>query len=43
VVRARLDELASLDVAAPAVIVVGRVAALDLGLANVLSELVSSS
>lgn len=43
VTRARLDQLATLDVAAPAVIVVGAVAALDLGLARVVGELVAVS
>ena len=43
VLRGRLDELAALDVASPAVIVVGPVAALDLGLGSVLEELVVAS
>lgn len=42
VVRARLDELAYLDVAAPAVIVVGSVAALDVGSARLVADLVAS-
>ncbi|MDH2903505.1 MAG: uroporphyrinogen-III C-methyltransferase [Actinomycetota bacterium] len=41
VVRARLDQLADLDVIAPAVIVVGPVAALDLGLDALVDELVA--
>ena len=43
VLRARLDELADLDVVSPAVIVVGPVAALDLGLAAVVGDLVTAS
>jgi uroporphyrin-III C-methyltransferase len=43
VLRGRLDELADLDVASPAVIVVGRVAALQLGLRDVVADLVASS
>ncbi|MBW4030590.1 MAG: uroporphyrinogen-III C-methyltransferase [Acidobacteria bacterium] len=43
VVRASLGQLARLDVAAPAVIVVGAVAALELGLSAVLAELTASS
>lgn len=42
VIRARLDELANLDVSAPAVIVVGPVAALDLGLAAVVDPVATS-
>ncbi|NNN08185.1 MAG: uroporphyrinogen-III C-methyltransferase [Acidimicrobiaceae bacterium] len=43
VTRARLDELATLDVYAPAVIVVGPVAALDLGVVTQLGDLVGAS
>jgi siroheme synthase len=43
VVRGRLDELADFDVASPAVIVVGRVAAIELGLADVVEDLVATS
>lgn len=41
VVRGRLDELADFDVASPAVIVVGPVAALELGVVDVVEDLVS--
>jgi len=43
VVRARLEDLASLDVVAPAVIVIGAVAALELGLGELRSALVGAS
>ena len=43
VLRARLDELAGLEVSAPAVIVVGPVASLDLGLASVVGDLVGAT
>jgi uroporphyrin-III C-methyltransferase len=43
VLRLRLDELADLDVVSPAVIVVGSVAALDLGQAGVVGDLVCAS
>ncbi len=43
VVRASLEQLALLDVASPAVIVVGPVAALDLGLEDVVRDLVATS
>ena len=42
VVRGRLDELACLDVASPAVIVVGAVAALELGTVGAVADLVAS-
>jgi uroporphyrin-III C-methyltransferase len=43
VLRARLDDLVNLDVVAPAVIVIGSVAALDLGLPTVVGDLVTAS
>lgn len=43
VLRGRLDQLANMDAVAPAVIVVGPVAALDLGLATVVGDLVAAS
>ncbi len=43
VLRARLDELAALEISAPAVIVVGRVASLDLGLMDAVGYLVGVS
>jgi uroporphyrin-III C-methyltransferase len=43
VVRGQLDELATFDVESPAVIVIGAVAALELGLARVVADLVTTS
>jgi len=43
VVRGRLDELARFEVVSPAVIVVGPVAGLDLGLMEVVADLVGAS
>jgi siroheme synthase len=43
VVRGQLEDLATFDVESPAVIVIGPVAALELGLARVVADLVTTS